>query len=271
MYASGIDLAVILNHSRVGTATLILMITNVCIGLLSFQHYTFVKRNQAYIRLIHRLNGRSIVILSFANAFLGIADLATNESRKQYQFALAVYITVLILGFVLFGEFDLHRTLYEWSKETSKRVTKSLDSLNDSKKNTAQVNHIRFSWSEFNERVMNGANWLVISGIIYDVSNFVLNHPGGSQLINEHIGTNATRSFYGTISKSGDFNQVGATKGEDKPEGAAANNKIGNQISARPTNLHSKVAMVMAIIQNDLDDFGYTIRRINIQLWCCER
>ncbi|KAJ8675460.1 hypothetical protein QAD02_011246 [Eretmocerus hayati] len=37
--------------------------------------------------------------------------------------------------------------------------------------------------------------WIIISGTVYDVTDYLEQHPGGSDLINEHAGGDATAGF----------------------------------------------------------------------------
>jgi cytochrome b involved in lipid metabolism len=37
--------------------------------------------------------------------------------------------------------------------------------------------------------------WIVIHGHVYNVTNFMWEHPGGAEIIEEHAGTDATQAF----------------------------------------------------------------------------
>ncbi|XP_046552939.1 cytochrome b5-like isoform X3 [Haliotis rubra] len=37
--------------------------------------------------------------------------------------------------------------------------------------------------------------WIVVSDLVYDVTNFIREHPGGEDIILEHAGTDATVAF----------------------------------------------------------------------------
>eukprot|EP00499_Haloplacidia_sp_CaronLabIsolate_P007917 CAMPEP_0196782072 /NCGR_PEP_ID=MMETSP1104-20130614/10637_1 /TAXON_ID=33652 /ORGANISM="Cafeteria sp., Strain Caron Lab Isolate" /LENGTH=129 /DNA_ID=CAMNT_0042152303 /DNA_START=8 /DNA_END=397 /DNA_ORIENTATION=+ len=37
--------------------------------------------------------------------------------------------------------------------------------------------------------------WLVIDGLVYDVTKFLDNHPGGPEIVTDHAGTDATEEF----------------------------------------------------------------------------
>jgi Cytochrome b5-like Heme/Steroid binding domain len=59
-----------------------------------------------------------------------------------------------------------------------------------------------FFWHEINQRIEDGSSWLVIDGKIYDVENFERHHPGGAALLEDYVGTDATRAFFGAIVSS---------------------------------------------------------------------
>ena len=37
--------------------------------------------------------------------------------------------------------------------------------------------------------------WVVIGGVVYDVTKFIKDHPGGSESIEYHLGKDATKGF----------------------------------------------------------------------------
>lgn len=39
--------------------------------------------------------------------------------------------------------------------------------------------------------------WVIINGKVYDLSNFAQKHPGGAQVILEHLGTDVSEIFNG--------------------------------------------------------------------------
>lgn len=51
-------------------------------------------------------------------------------------------------------------------------------------------------WNEFREQAAGGRSLLVIHGVVYDVSDFMADHPGGPALVQQFIGEDATKAFY---------------------------------------------------------------------------
>lgn len=56
-----------------------------------------------------------------------------------------------------------------------------------------------YTWDEFQEQIKEGKEWILIEGVLYNVSNFVNEHPGGPRYIKASIGKDATTSFNGAV------------------------------------------------------------------------
>lgn len=56
------------------------------------------------------------------------------------------------------------------------------------------------TWSEYDSTAVAAHNsetdvWMIIHGKVYDVSNFLEDHPGGPEIMQQHAGTDATADF----------------------------------------------------------------------------
>ncbi|KAJ8654079.1 hypothetical protein O0I10_010290 [Lichtheimia ornata] len=57
-----------------------------------------------------------------------------------------------------------------------------------------------FTWDEFQNLVVNeNKKWILIEGILYDMENFIENHPGGEKYIRNGIGKDMTTQFNGAV------------------------------------------------------------------------
>ncbi|KAI8141452.1 delta-9 desaturase [Fennellomyces sp. T-0311] len=57
-----------------------------------------------------------------------------------------------------------------------------------------------FSWDEFQNLVLNeGKKWILIEGILYDMEDFINEHPGGEKYIRTSIGKDMTTAFNGGV------------------------------------------------------------------------
>ncbi|CAG8622501.1 16680_t:CDS:2, partial [Funneliformis caledonium] len=52
------------------------------------------------------------------------------------------------------------------------------------------------SWSEFNQRVMTGANLVIAEGLVLDIHKWILIHPDGQKILQRVIGTDITNDFF---------------------------------------------------------------------------
>ncbi|KAG1242130.1 hypothetical protein G6F68_016344 [Rhizopus microsporus] len=57
-----------------------------------------------------------------------------------------------------------------------------------------------YTWEEFQSLVLNeNKKWIMIEGVLYDVKNFMKEHPGGAKYLSTAIGKDMTTSFNGGI------------------------------------------------------------------------
>ncbi|CAO3673882.1 unnamed protein product [Rhizopus stolonifer] len=57
-----------------------------------------------------------------------------------------------------------------------------------------------YCWEEFQSLVLNeNKKWILIEGVLYDVKNFMKEHPGGAKYLSTAIGKDMTTSFNGGI------------------------------------------------------------------------
>ncbi|KAI7902253.1 delta-9 desaturase [Cokeromyces recurvatus] len=57
-----------------------------------------------------------------------------------------------------------------------------------------------YTWEEFQSLVLNeNKKWILIEGVLYDVANFIKEHPGGTKYLSTAIGKDMTTAFNGGI------------------------------------------------------------------------
>lgn len=57
-----------------------------------------------------------------------------------------------------------------------------------------------YSWEEFQSLVLNeNKKWILVEGVLYDIKNFMKEHPGGAKYLSTAIGKDMTTSFNGGI------------------------------------------------------------------------
>ena len=55
-------------------------------------------------------------------------------------------------------------------------------------------------YNEFNKRVDEGQKLVILDDMILDVRRFMLNHPGGKFLVEQNVGRDVSKFFYGGYS-----------------------------------------------------------------------
>jgi 4-hydroxysphinganine ceramide fatty acyl 2-hydroxylase len=57
------------------------------------------------------------------------------------------------------------------------------------------MSYTRYDWNEIRKHSHEKDAWIVIDGYVYDVTHFLDIHPGGANIIAEHLGKDATEAF----------------------------------------------------------------------------
>ncbi|RKP21838.1 cytochrome b5, partial [Rozella allomycis CSF55] len=60
-----------------------------------------------------------------------------------------------------------------------------------------------FSKEEFGNKIKAGSKWVIHEDLIYDVGDFSQQHPGGSEILVNQIGTDITKAFSGQVNETG--------------------------------------------------------------------
>ena len=56
-----------------------------------------------------------------------------------------------------------------------------------------------FSWNEIHEHSSKDDRWIVVDGLVYDITRFQKKHPGGAKIIGHFAGQDATVSHLSNI------------------------------------------------------------------------
>lgn len=71
---------------------------------------------------------------------------------------------------------------------------------NEEAANSYDTPLVGMSWEDFNKRIIQeSCSWIVISGKVYDIRNWMTSHPGGKLILEQFVGTDATSAFFGTV------------------------------------------------------------------------
>lgn len=157
------------------------------------------------VKYAHRLVGYLIIIFGWVNIHLGlnkqwpstawIGDLVVGIWQ-------ALFLTLFILtelgwyGIIPFPMPD------QWISPIAKKIKKWFAGLfgkdeDDEEeevltKAQAEEALLTYTWDDINARVSQGDMWMVIDGLIYDISEWIGAHPGGRQALEKLVGMDAT-------------------------------------------------------------------------------
>ena len=53
------------------------------------------------------------------------------------------------------------------------------------------------TWAQLDEETKKGSKFIVIDGLVHDMSNFIKEHPGGIKILDRRVGKDATLAFNG--------------------------------------------------------------------------
>ncbi|KAJ3324500.1 hypothetical protein HDV06_006911 [Boothiomyces sp. JEL0866] len=170
-------------HVKLGIAMFCILTTTAFLGNQSTRLKTIRNISRRHLKLAHRILGACAMCLGYITAAFGVIDISVYSSNFQGKL-IYIYISciaVIIALFFFIGESRIFTKV--WSQKT-----------------TAQSNQPRgYYWHEIIQRIENGENWIIIGSCVYDVAEFRFKHPGGMELLDEAVGTDATRSFFGTV------------------------------------------------------------------------
>src|SRR5690625_2802735 len=67
--------------------------------------------------------------------------------------------------------------------------------MNNRRKASKNPDVEQFSWSEIEQHNKANDAWIVIDGFVHDVTEFLHEHPGGSEVVTDWLGKDATDAF----------------------------------------------------------------------------
>ncbi|KAI9145277.1 hypothetical protein BKA69DRAFT_555972 [Paraphysoderma sedebokerense] len=227
----------IYTHSKIGLVVFVCVIFTFIFGNLSKSPYRRIRHHHKYIRRLHITFGFTSAILGLVNCAFGVERLAVEIADAKYlQYAYYAWIFVVVFMFCY--------------SEYRKRAMK--------KQKTAPENDVlrigltktvpSFSWEDFNARVADGNLWILVNQCIYSVASFIDIHPGGSEIIYSHIGTDVTDYFYqtagdaetamtGVVADSASFDHRGSVQSDLR-------NRKSNASRRNGPHIHSRTALV---------------------------
>ncbi|KAJ3113619.1 hypothetical protein HDU96_003150 [Phlyctochytrium bullatum] len=189
-------------HVRLAFATIALVLITTACGLfnakLNHPSLVFYKK---YIRPLHRIFGYSVYLLGLLTGAYGVNDIKSQYPKMPwlpylyYATVLAVPIVLVIYGHIAQKMDTSEKNAKALRKKKSFTMDNIAELLGDNKKEGKLP---WFTWEEIGVRIAAGAKWVVIDKQIYDVEKFIDLHPGGPEILKNHIGFDCTTIFKGT-------------------------------------------------------------------------
>ncbi|KAJ3276165.1 hypothetical protein HDV01_005613 [Terramyces sp. JEL0728] len=199
-------------HVKFGIAMFFVLTATAFLGNQSTRLKTIRNISRRHLKLAHRILGACAMCLGYVTAAFGVIDISAYKSTLEGKL-IYVYIScvaAIVSLFFFLGESGIFNRV--WGQTT-----------------TTQSGQPRgYYWSEIIQRIENGENWIIIGSCVYDVAEFRFKHPGGMKLLDEAVGTDATRAFFGTVASLPKAINTAADSSVDTIQKSAPINPVPN-------------------------------------------
>ncbi|KNE65624.1 hypothetical protein AMAG_09605 [Allomyces macrogynus ATCC 38327] len=187
-----------LPHGMIGVATMVLLMVATVYGALIAKELNASLRTYRLLRWSHIVVAMSAWGLGMYNCFLGLGIVVERNPDLEWLHWLLVFLTGFVA--VIMASFEV------WRIKNGKVMLKGLVKLNAAHAGAghgvaagvagamfaeADDDHDKtmpeFTWDDINAKIADGSLWLVIEGVVYDITYFVNSHPGDDIL--RYVGT----------------------------------------------------------------------------------
>ncbi|KNE62692.1 hypothetical protein AMAG_07884 [Allomyces macrogynus ATCC 38327] len=195
-----------LPHGMIGVGTMVLLMVATVYGALIAKELNASLRTYRMLRWSHIVVAMSAWGLGMYNCFLGLGIVVERNPDLEWLHWLLVFLTGFVA--VIMASFEV------WRIKNGKVMLKGLVKLNAAHAGAghgvaagvagamfaeADDDHDKtmpeFTWDDINAKIADGSLWLVIEGVVYDITYFVNSHPGDDIL--RYVGTDASAAFEG--------------------------------------------------------------------------
>eukprot|EP00158_Paraphelidium_tribonemae_P007360 Partr_v1_DN28216_c1_g1_i3_m76413 len=184
-------------HSILGIFMSCISFVTVTLGWLASRNAAFLRPYIQKFRFLHKICAQVTFTGGFVNCIVGFM-YAFRGIRFNFWIS-SVPVTAWLVAYMagihlLFRYFDVGSIVTRLTDQRGKFYMKSeltpSSTLSKNKKSPG------FSMKEFEERVALGRKWIIISNSIFDIEDYIDQHPGGSTVLLERIGKDVTNSFF---------------------------------------------------------------------------
>ncbi|KAJ1533465.1 hypothetical protein HK096_005205 [Nowakowskiella sp. JEL0078] len=242
----GTESSLIIPHARIGVAIFGMVITSVVLGQISAKRGGKIGKIIYFLVAFHSALGWGTFILGIVNCVIGLQLLKSflGSNGKYLDIAIYFFYAYMLVCVVIsiffceppkwigsranweltrFGAFEKFRKRYLSYKVLSVEVenTEMLKERQEYFMAKIGRNLPSFRWEEIRQKATDGAQWLVMDGIVFDVEEYIAKnrHPAGQRPILKYIGTDITSVFYGiSLIKQTTFSNQPDDKGKHNEE-----------------------------------------------------
>ncbi len=171
------------SHALIGIVLVVIMQVQLFVGLL-VRHWMKDPSEPpmaAYvlIRMGHRIAGWGVLLLGLAQAYMGV-NLLSPDLRGAYL-GLVITLCVVFVVALMYNEVLVSMGIVDSGKHLS----------------AVQSSTTSMSVSDVRRRLREGAQWVFMDGVVYDVSSFMARHPGGAYFLGRMVGADIGSMFRG--------------------------------------------------------------------------
>ncbi|CAM9402421.1 unnamed protein product [Chrysoparadoxa australica] len=163
-------------------------------------------------KYFHRSLGRLLFLIGIVNVYVGLGQLSPSDSNFQLEATDqngGDGLTIKVTFFKPLQEIWLFVWLALWATafavaEVRRWTSHKLEHLRD----FSRLNKPAFSLEDFNYKILQGEQWIIVQGMIVDIADYIKVHPGGSRILKQCIGTDVTPQLMGQARLGEDLAQL---------------------------------------------------------------
>ena len=144
-------------------------------------------------RSMHRWLGRCLCVCGFIQCWTG-AELLLGA---KLSFAVKVYEILIVFTFIYC---ELCRYFFEVHL-----IKSHIDRIQEDLLKTCRKENLpTFTRKKFHNQCLDGAEFVIVAGVVIDIKSWLRVHPGGAAILQQSIGTDVTKQMIGEESRNGD-------------------------------------------------------------------
>jgi NAD(P)H-flavin reductase/cytochrome b involved in lipid metabolism len=177
-------------HQYIGSTVAIVVVLEIVAGSI-VQHWlkgeSMPPKQFFPLKVVHRIFGWLLMGLGMTNCFLGVGELL-----PEIRYYVLGYLITLIVVFVALGIYDdLNR-----GRLSSPSLIKTMAAGGLERAHLASSQQ-SLTMKDVKRAIRTGNKWVILDGWVFDVTQFLPNHPGGAYLLESAVGSDIGQWFFG--------------------------------------------------------------------------